>query len=361
MSDASTTKLIGMYVEQSTAPMFLSGFFQSPPQNFHNSEKVEQDVIRDDEDIAIPVQSLAAGGRKNEASKYTNKGYTPPIFKEEVSISAHDLLKRQPGNNPFQDPNYLAAATEVVFGASRKLEMKIRRTVELMAAQVLSTGQLALLDENSNSIYALDFVPKATHFITTGTTWPADGATGDPLGDLDGLAVVVRRDGKKKPTRLVFGSLAMQRFLANAKVRERLDNRGMQNMGQMAPAVRGEGATFMGWVWIGQYRMEMWMYDGFYRDPITNTFLPYVADQHVLMLSDGAPLDLTFGNIPHIARPDQRAMAFLPRISSSERGLDLIPNAWVTEDGMGLTVQIGSRPLTIPTALDTFGRLDVVI
>lgn len=360
MSDASTKHFLSLYQEEAEAPAFLSGFFRTPPENFYNSEKVEMDVVRDDEDIAIPVQDIAAGGRKNEASKYVNKGYLPPVFKEEVSISAHDLLKRQPGNNPFQDPAYLAAATEVVFSASRKLERKIRRSIELMCSQIFSTGEISILDESSNEMFEADFKPKSTHFVTVGTTWSADGTAGNPLADLENLAVVVRRDGKKQPTKLSFGTVAMQRFLANAKVLARLDNRNM-TMGQVAPQVRGQGATFMGWVWIGQYRLEMWMYDGFYRDPISGDFKPYVAEDHVLMTCDGARLDLTFGNIPHLARPEQRALAFLPRLSMSERGMDLIPNAWLTPDGLGLTVQIAARPLPIPTAIDTIGRLDVVI
>lgn len=359
MSDASTSKFIRMYAEEAEAPGFLAGFFQSPPENFHDTEKVEQDVIRDDMKVAIPVPGLASGGRQNEANKYVNKGYTPAIFKEEVSISAHDLLKREPGNNPFQNPVYLAAATRRVFEVSRKLEKKIRRGIEQMASQVLAGGTISLPDENGAVIFEADFKPKNTHHITTGTTWAADGATGNPLTDLESLAIVLRRDGKMQPTKLIFGTVAMQRFLANAKVLTRLDNLRI-NMGQLAPETRGQGATFMGWVNLGQYRLEMWMYDGFYENA-AGQIAPFVADDHVLMLCDKGRLDLSFGNIPRFARPDQRALAFLPRLSMGEQGLDLIPYAWVSQDGLSLTVQIGCRPLTIPTAIDTIGRLDVII
>ena len=46
MSDRSTTRLIDAYLETSSAPLFLGGFFQTPPANIHNTEKIEIDVMR---------------------------------------------------------------------------------------------------------------------------------------------------------------------------------------------------------------------------------------------------------------------------------------------------------------------------
>ena len=48
-----------------------------------------------------------------------------------------------------------------------------------------------------------------------------------------------------------------------------------------------------------------------------------------------------------------------PRISSSDRGLDLTTNAWITPDNKHVKVSAGTRPLTIPTAIDTYARLTV--
>ena len=46
MSDRSNTRLISAYLEESPAPLFLAGMFQTPPQNIHMTEKVEIDVMR---------------------------------------------------------------------------------------------------------------------------------------------------------------------------------------------------------------------------------------------------------------------------------------------------------------------------
>lgn len=364
MSDASNTHMLNMYMEEASSPMFLSGFFQSPPQNFHTTEKVEIDVLRDDEDIAIVVQDLTASGRENESSLYVNKGFTPPIFDEVGTVSAYNLINRQAGQNPFQDPNYGANAALESFRIFRKLESKLRRSVELMSSQVLQTGVLTLTDAAGNTLYSLDFQPKTTHITDVNqaaysTTWATDGTAGVPLADLDVLAQVVRRDGKRNPKELIFGSSAMQRFLANPDVKAQLDNRGF-NVGRVAPQSRGQGASFRGTIWIGHYEFNMWMYDAFYRDPVTGNHVDYINTNKVVMLSEGARLDLSFGAIPMLVAPEQRALSFLPpRMSSSDRGLDMTVNAWVTPDNKHLKVSAGTRPLTIPTAIDTFACLNV--
>jgi len=94
---------------------------------------------------------------------------------------------------------------------------------------------------------------------------------------------------------------------------------------------------------------------------VTGLHTDYVSTNNVLMLSDGARLDLSWGTLPMIVQPEQRVMPFLPpRMSDSSVGLDLTTNAYVTPNGKHLIVEAGTRPLTIPTAIDTFACLTVV-
>lgn len=360
MSDTSTIQIIDMYLEEASAPMFLSGFFQSPPRNFHTTEDVEMDIQRDDEQVAIVIQDLTLPPNKNENTLYTNKRFKPPIYDEEGAVTAFDMIQRLAGQNPFSNPDYAANAVRQAFEVYRKLENKIRRAVELMASQVLQTGQLTLINAAGTGVYALDFSPKATHFTNAAATWATTGATGDPLADLAALATVVRRDGKHNPNKLIFGESAFQRFLANAKVQLALESRRAV-LAEVMPQARGQGATFQGWVWIGHYRFEMWTYDGFYKHPQTGVATPFVVTTNVIMMSEGGRLDLTFGAIPTILPPDPRLSAFLPsRISSEGRGLDLSTNAYVTPDNKRVMVSAGTRPLTIPTAIDTFATISAI-
>ena len=58
--------------------------------------------------------------------------------------------------------------------------------------------------------------------------------------------------------------------------------------------------------------------------------------------------------------PEARVTQFLPpRMSMPDVGMDFTTNAWVTPDGKHLKLSAGTRPLTIPTAIDTYARLNV--
>lgn len=349
--------MIEMYMEEAEAPGFLSGLFRTPPENIHSQEMVEIDVVREDEEVAIVLQNMATGARENIGTKYTNKGFIPPIVDEKVSLDAYQLMGREPGTLKFDDIDFAARATKKVFQNLRRVERKIRRTVEQMASQVFATGQLSMKDEAGTALYTLDFQPKATHFITVGTSW---ATTGEPLADIESMMHVVRRDGKKRADKLIFGAVALQHFLANNNVKDRLKRDGL-GLGQLEPKTVGEGATFYGWVQIGAAMVEIWVYDATYKDPATGNSTPYVADDHVLVVATAGRRDISFGAIPLVASPDPRAMAFLPpRLSSSENGIDLSLNAWISEDSKSLSASAGTRPLAIPTAIDTFGRLKVI-
>lgn len=187
MSGTTTTRMIRAYNQMAQPMLFLSGLFQSPPENFHTSEEVEIDIVRSDEDISIVIQDLSTGYRMNSEDLYTNKGFKPPIHKEAIPINSFDLIKRMPGQNPFEAPDFRANVITRMFNGMTKIERKIRRSIEVQASQVLQTGVVTLTDMNGNALYTLDYKPKASHFPTAGTSWAT--ATGaQKLADINSLA-----------------------------------------------------------------------------------------------------------------------------------------------------------------------------
>jgi hypothetical protein len=73
-------------------------------------------------------------------------------------------------------------------------------------------------------------------------------------------------------------------------------------------------------------------------------------------------MDATFGGIPRIGGPDPRVPgALTSRVSIPDQMFDMQMNAWITPDGETMMVQAGTRPLMIPTAIDSFGCLDTAI
>jgi hypothetical protein len=358
MSTTSTTQMIEAFRLEAGAPLFFASNFKTGPRNIHTSELVEIDIIREDEDIAVPVPNITAGYRNNERTKYVNKGFEPAVIKEQLTVVVWEQLKRQAGMNPFESPDFAAAVGEQTLSGIRVVSKKIRRTCELMSAQVMQTGAITIPDSAGATIYSLDFGVRATHKVTT-TAWAADGSTGDPLGDIGALSHVIRKDGKRRPGRLAFGNGAMKRFLKNAAVQAQLDKTKL-NLGALDPANRSEDATFYGMVWIENYQYELWLYDAYYKHPQTGTLTPYLADNKMVMWSPNARLDMSFGRIPKMAEPEGRAARFLPsRMSIPEIGIDLQSYAYFTPDGDNLVINLSARPLAIPTELDSFGCLTV--
>lgn len=362
MSDETTRRMISAYNQIAAPVMFLAGFFQSPPQNFHNSEEVEIDITRSEEDVAIVIQDLSTGYRMNSNDIYTNKSFKPPIFKEANAVNSFDLIKRQPGENPFQNPNFRANLISRIFNGLVKVESKIRRAIELQASQVLQTGIVTLTDENGTALYTLDYKPKATHFPTSGIDWGSAGD--DKLGDLESLAAVIRADGLVDCDTLVFGSRALKRFLADTTVQAQLDNRRI-NIGEIGrPQLRGAGGTYHGDISIGAYTYAIWSYTGRYKHPQSGVSTSYIDQDKVIMLSSiSTRLDATYGNIPHIGKllgeSKTNILPELPgRMINATGGMDLHTNAWLTTDGEQLFAGVGARPLMIPTAIDTYGCLD---
>ena len=361
MSDKSTRRMIEMYNQMAAPTLFLSGFFQARPQNFHSSEEVEIDIVRSEEDISIVLQDLSTGSRMNSTDLYTNKGFKPPIHKEAVPINSFDLISRMPGQNPFEAPNFRANVIERMFTGMQKVERKIRRSIELQSSQVLQTGVITLTDIAGNALYSLDFSPKATHFPTTGNAWGAGGE--DPIGDIVSLTEVIRNDGLADPDQLLMGITAFENFIKNADVQQRYDNRRI-DLGTISPMkMRGDGGNFRGVVEIGNYKLDIWTYGGRYTDPQSGAATQFLNPTKVVVRASSGRLDATFGAIPNIgAALGVANTALLPelpgRFTNAAGGMDLFTNVWMSPDGEQLFGGVGARPLMIPTAIDTFGCLE---
>ncbi|MBW1725973.1 MAG: major capsid protein [Deltaproteobacteria bacterium] len=360
MSDKTTSVMLQAYEQDAEPTMFLSGMFQSPRGNFHNSEKVEIDIVRSEEDIAIAIQDLSVGARENSADVFTNKSMTPPIFKEAAAINSHNMLKRMPGANPFESVDFMSNAIAQGVKLGRKLQRKILRAIEVQASQVMTTGTVTLIDENGVGVYSIDYKPKTAHFPNASVAWDNTNAT--ILADLESLANVVRGNGLSDPDMLVMGEGSYELFIKDTDVLARMDNRRILGNGIVPLTRLGNGGQFRGVIEIGNYKYDIWTYSGRYKHPQSGVSTKYMPDDKVVMRSSTGRMDATFGGIPRIAGADPRVPAALTsRISVPGQMLDLQMNSWITANGETMWVQAGTRPLLIPTAIDTFGCLDTLI
>lgn len=361
MSGTTTKRMITAYEQMASPTLFLSGLFQTPPENFHTSEEIEIDIVRSEEEVSIVIQDLSTGYRFNSHDLYTNKAFKPPIHKEAIPINAFDLIKRMPGMNPFESPDFRANAIMRFFSGMQKIERKVRRAIELQASQVLQIGVVTLIDSSGTALYTIDYKPKATHFPTAGTAWNAVGA--DPLGDISALAEIIRNDGLNDPDQLIMGVDAFEAFIKNADVIARYDARRI-DLGTIAPMqMAGNGGSYRGIVEIGNYRYDIWTYGGRYKHPQTGTITQFISPENVVVRASSGRLDATFGAIPNLGMLlNVQPVNLLPelpgRMAMADGGIDLFVNVWLSPDGEQLFGGVGTRPLLIPTAIDTYGCLD---
>jgi hypothetical protein len=350
-----------LFTEMRSPNAFLSRLFTIKPGGVYNGAKVAIDVERCGEDVAVAIKKCT-GPNLNDIDIFTTKEFEPPAYGEAFPLDVCELLNRMAGVDPYTAA-YTEYAAQLVAHMAKGFKLiddKISRAVELQASQILQTGILTLTNSAGDTVYTLDFQPKATHFPTTGTSWSTI-ATADPLGDLESLAGVIRADGKVDPDMLIMGDVALRNFLRNADVQAVLDNRRIE-IGELRPEMRDSGATFYGHVWAGTYRFEIWTYPDTYKDPQTGSPTKYIDADKVVMLSSRTRLDMTAARVPLPLGPDPRVAGLLPgRMTSRPAGFDVTPNVYATPNGKQIMGELESRPLLIPVQIDGFGCLDTEI
>lgn len=358
-ADKNTIAKVRSYKQSLPATQFLTGFFQAPAENFHNSKEIEWDIDRDDEEIAVPVLGVGDGYRHNKTGDYDTKSTLPPAYKEKEVKNAFDLMDRQYGSTPYDSVNFQRNAVKLALTSATKLRKKIVRALELQAAQIFTTGALSLVDDTGAVVYSLSFAPKATHFPTVSIEWSNSG-TAVPVTDIENLCEVIRDDSGEDAKRVLLSSKAFEEAMETTQFKNRFDNRRI-NLGAINP-MQGQGGTrggnYRGTVDVGSYKLDVWTYGGRYKHPQTGTKTKYIGDNKVIVQGDGM-YDAHFGGFPTFGN-DGRAARYLPRrMSSSESRMDMFFNSWISPNGEDLHIEIASRPLLVPKSIDTFGCLTV--
>lgn len=354
MSTAVTKHMALEYIQEAPAPMGLSSYFTTNARNYYTSETIEFDIEREGEDVAPVLTDIKDGYTKFALDEFTNKEFKAPVIKELFDINAFDMMKRQLGQITFTDPNFRANAMTQFMRHMRFGGKRQRRTMELMASQVLQTGSVTLKDDKGADSYTIDFKPKATHFPTFATAW-SDFVNSDPIADLTSLCTVINTDGQSMPKDALFGQGSWDALVRNETVQKLLDNRRMV-LGGIAPREVTGGLRYMGYLELVGFRLDMYVYTGEYKDVKAATNSRYLEDDSVVVIAEGYRFDATFGAIPLIVPPEARAMSFLTgRMPMSSIGMDFTTNAWVSLDGESITGTISSRPLCIPTSIDRYG------
>jgi len=216
---------------------------------------------------------------------------------------------------------------------------------------------LNLTDSSGKVLFTLDYKPKATHFPTVSNDWNGGSAT--IIRDITDLCNVIRNDGKAMPDMACFGEDAIEDFVGNSDVRARLDTRRIDLGSVQRMTMMASGGQFRGTFDAGNFQLEIWSYPGRFTNPQTLVAQQYITPDKVIIKSKTARMDATFGAIPLFDTMNATVLPLLPSdFTRAGAGAKLSTFAWVSNNGRQLTGWAGSRPLIIPTAIDTFGCID---
>lgn len=348
--------MIAAYREMREPGGFLASFFKIRPGNISDTETVSIDIERSGEEIS-PVVNTCEGPTWNTDDQFTTKEFTPPTLNEGMPFDCRSLLARMAGTTEYAaaDLSFQAQLVMKIMNGMAKLDAKIMRNIDWQASQILQTGLLALVDEDGVANYNIDFKPKSTHFFAAGIAWNVGGS--DPLADIEALADLIRNDGKRNANICIMGDVTFNAFSRNAIVQAHFDNRRM-DFGAVRPDSRGEDAKFQGFVHIGAYNFEIWTYTGRGVIPGGSTNTNFVSPDSCIVLADSGRLDTVFAGVPTPTTTDPRFADVLPGRISVPSATDVSPNIYSTPNGKQTILELESRPLCIPTAIDSFGRID---
>lgn len=331
-------------------PQFLSGFFGKNQSEIYisNNIKVEVDIQRDEELIAIDVVR-GSDGNQNLKERFSTKEYTPPLYNEYGPITASMMNKRSPGVNPFEEENPMVKFKRIATDFLVQMTKKIFRAIEKQAAEALFYGIITLKNTES-----LDFKRKSTHNITPVKLW-TDTTDGNPIADLKAACEINKIDGKLTSNICIMGSSAWDAFIVHPKVTSYLDNRRIE-AGGINPSFSGEGSTFQGVLWVGDYRLEIYTYPQFYKATEAASATPYVPIDQVVVFNGNATLIKAFAALDMLpifeGGVDSLGIS-VPTLVREMFASYLVPNA-----PHNVKAGVQSAPIVIPTAIDTICNIN---
>lgn len=324
---------------------FTEMFTPRPPTN---QFKISVDIVREEENIAIDIVpgSGAAEFRRNEP--FTNKEYIPPEYDEMYIKTADEVNQRLAGQNAFTAVDKDAATKAFVAKTMRKAENRIKRAIELQCIDALVNGQVTLV--NSETV---TFNQKATHQIAAATAW--SDPTANVLADIEGAGDINRQDGLMESNLLIMGATSIREFLATDQMKDQLNFRRAKLTDIVPPRGAVEsGAKFHGEVSVGPYTYQLWSYPQFYLDE-TDVKRRYMPLEKVLVMNSGAQFDRYFGAINRFAdgNVEGAQVAGFDSIIATSEPVAFSPYVFMGNRGKALEVGVRSRPLVVPTDIDT--------
>jgi hypothetical protein len=334
-----TNTLIQVVPNLKVAQQFLLDKF-FPNVVYADSEKVSIDV-----DVGLrrmaPFVSPLVEGKLVEQRRYQTNEFKPAYIKDKRAPDLRKPVRRMIGERIGGE---LSGAEREAANLAAEMTDQIdilNRRLEWMAASALVNGTVTITGEGFPTV-VVDFGrdPSLTVARTGNTQWTAANiaaGTASPSSDIETWQHQILKKSGAKVTDIVFTTTSWAMFKLDPAVKGAIfypalapQNGNIINPGAMIE----QGAVYMG-KW-GQY--DLWVYNDWYIDPVTNIETPMITDGTVVMSGANLMGTRAFGQIM------DPAFNYGP--------MPYAPKTWVEQDPAQRLIMMQSAPIVIPSRVN---------
>lgn len=375
------------------APTAFQGAFFGIPETgaqvvfSDNTESIELDKVRADGRRLARLVNRGTSSTDTSriehltAHKFTNEARAWPLIESEGHIGNPELLKRVPGENPFQAMSRQDKLTMKAVEINMLMADRQIRLWEYLARESILTGSHPAILGTTNTDLIYDFYRKATHTFAVAAKWDVVGT--DIIGDFDTAADLIQQDSYNPVVNVgaIVGTDGFEGIRKNTQMKNEADIRRFHSVELHGPTTVptefnryiDNGFALAGWVKTYKNR-TVWLftYDVTYTDDFTtpgvDTETDWMPTDKCLVFSPKARCDKYFGppdRMPVTAQEEawyQDMFGFSmsspgePNIQNpgiiDPRGMHF--DAYMGPDKKAVTVRLQSAPIFPTTETDAF-------
>lgn len=320
------------------ATFFRDTFFKT--RNTHPTTKVRVDFRKGTRRVAPFVSEVLPSGVTKKIGYITDDFETPLVEVKDVTNIA-DIMKRGFGENIYGGVSPQERAYKELLKTMKEFDDQITRREELSCVQALLDGKITVKGENVN--YEIDF--GFSNKGTVSSLWDAEDSTADPVVDLSAMALACKKKGHKKPDVCIMERSAYAAFIKRCMELGYLDNQYFLNL-MIKPKVENEFLTYYGH--LAELKLDIYVYDEWYVDDwsgdeeVEKSVMP---KGKVLLASTNVDFSIEYGVLAFV---DEETKDFYS--VEGTRAAD----SWVTKKPDQRFLSLSSRPLPVPTEVDSW-------
>ena len=279
MADLFSTDVLTAVIQSLLGnPQFLLDRY-FPTTQTETSEEIHFDTIDGKRRIA-PLVSPLVEGQIVATQNFRTSTLKPAYVKDKRVFDTNRPLKRAPGERIGGSMSPADRLRALLAQDMQDQLNMLNRRLEVMCAQVLCTGKLTLSGEKYTTV-VLDFLRNAGNTTVPAILWSS--ATSVPLDDLQNWGMMVLQAIGAFPTDVIMTSDVWIAFKNNAEVQNQL--KMWRSYAQM-PDLAGDVLAEEGGVLMGNIAgFNIYVYGGWYVDPITGVENPIIPAGSVIMVS----------------------------------------------------------------------------